>query len=109
MPVRRRVEKRRTSLDQYHVLQATCGTNYFRANGRGFDESAPDYQERLETAWPDLRAAALERCRELRDAGCGSCLLPKMWWRLEAPEPRDESLSEADQLKRLKIDPDAVE
>ncbi len=89
----RKSRSRRTWSDA-HQLQLASGYDWF--DEAWTDHPSPESLAEMEIAWADCKddimTAHLERF---------PCTRPWAWWQFDAPEPRDRTVDEKEQLTRL--------
>ena len=100
MPRVRRVPRFRHGWPRGAVFHLLTGNDFF---SDGFGQGDAFDRESARAAWGELRdrveAALAERQRSCH--GEYPLLRPWAWWEFSALEPRDYSVSEAEQLDRL--------
>ncbi len=82
-----------------HCLALIWGSDIFSA----FSTTDHYPIREMKTAWPYLREKAFSILEERRAAGRTTRIMPWGWWEMEAPEKRNEDMSESGQLTALGI------
>jgi hypothetical protein len=99
MPRVRRVPRFRRGWPPGAVFHLMTGSDFF---GDAFGQGDAFDRESARAAWFELRDRVEAALAERRQSCHGYPLLrPVAWWWFEAPEARDSSVSEAEQLARL--------
>jgi len=101
MPRKKRKPKEMKGYSRGHLLHLFFGHDFF---GGGFGrEHNPAIMAEMLSAWPVLREQVFQLAHE-RSVLRGFFQMPAGWWLFESPEPRDDSVTEAEQLLRMKND-----